>query len=374
MNHEYPTDHTIESWVADLPGRAPDRILQTVLGELPTLSQQGRLRARLRRILMTTSLPMKLAGAAVITVAATAIGVNLLRSPGVGGVLPSPAPTAAAPEASSHPSSAPWAPPAGEIAVVRTVDGNTDIYLLKTDGSVVRRLTDDRADDRAPHWSPDGSLLVFARGNEDEGQVDLYVLDVAGRTVKQLTTASGIETDGRFSPDGTRIVYEVQSVPNNGFWTMNADGSNQRRVFDTTGSDSFTNATWAADGAAIYFNRDTTGPQRTQIVRLTIASGEIVALGDDGGSSNSQFVVSADGATFAFVASRNPSGIYLMNADGSDVRFAVLGPGGPLAWSPDGAILITQPKKSPTLYFVQLDDGAAVVFSEGSSPAWRPEP
>jgi Tol biopolymer transport system component len=318
---------------------------------------------------------MKLAGAAVIAVTAAVIGLNLLlRSPAAGSVPPSPAATAGATQPSSPATSAPWTPPAGEIAVVRTVDGNTDIYLLKTDGSVVRRLTDDAADDRAPRWSPDGSRLLFARGTEGEGQVDLYVLDVARGTVERLTTASGIETDGNFSPDGTQILYEDQSAPDNGFWTMNADGSNQRRVFDTTGFDYFTNPTWSVDGAAIYFNRDTNEPQRTQIVRLTLASDEIVALGDDGGSSNGQYVVSPDGATIAFVASRNPSGIYLMNADGSDVRFAVLGPGGPLAWSPDGAILLTQPKNSPRIFFVQLDDGAAVVFSEGSSPAWRPEP
>lgn len=375
MNREHPTDHTIERWVADLPRRAPDRILQAVLAELPTLSQQGRRRARLRRTLMTTSLPLRLAGAAVIAVAVAVIGLNLLPpSPGSGGVPQSPTATPGPTRPTSPGPSASWAPPAGEIAVVRTVDGNTDIYLLKGDGSVVRRLTDDPAEDRAPRWSPDGNRLLFARGSEREGQVDLYVLDIASGSMEQLTTASGIETDGKFSPDGAQILYESQSAPDSGFWTMNADGSSQRRVVDTSGFDDFTNANWSADGKDIYFNRDTTAPERTQIVRLTLGSGELVALGDDGSSSNTQFAVSHDGGTIAFVSERNLRGIHLMNADGSEVRYAVDAPGGPLAWSPDGSILICQPKSSPELFLVPLDGRAAVAFAQGSSPAWRPEP
>jgi dipeptidyl aminopeptidase/acylaminoacyl peptidase len=373
MNREHPRDPNIERWVADLPGRAPDRILQTVLAELPTLSQQGRQRARLRRTLMSASTPLKLAGAAVVTVAAAGLALNFIpRSPGAGDATSSPTATKAPTLPPSPGATAPWTPPPGEIAVVRSANGNSHIYLLETDGSVARQLTDDPEGDQAPTWSPDGSRLLFARGSEGKGQLDLYVLDVARGTVEQLTTASGIETDGKFSPDGTQIVYEDQSAPDNGFWTMNADGSNPRRVFDTTGSDSFTNATWSADGAAVLFNRDTTGPQRTQIVRLTLAANEIVALGDDGSSSNGQFVVSPDGQTIAFVASRYPSGVYLMNADGSDVRFAVLAPGGPVAWSPDGSILVSQQKNASNLYFVPLDGRAPIAFTEGSSPAWRP--
>jgi hypothetical protein len=94
MNRRDTTNDIIERWVADLPRRAPDRILESVLAELPGLSQQGRRRARLRRILLPASLPLKLAGAALIAVAVAVAGLNLPRMPGVGGDNPSPDATA----------------------------------------------------------------------------------------------------------------------------------------------------------------------------------------------------------------------------------------------------------------------------------------
>jgi hypothetical protein len=114
MNRQDETNDTIERWIADLPPRAPDQVLETVLAELPSLSQQGRLRARLRRTLMSASLPLKLIGAAVIAVAIALVGLNVLpRSSGVGSVAPSPG-SSAVPSASIRPSAIPY-PLAGSL-------------------------------------------------------------------------------------------------------------------------------------------------------------------------------------------------------------------------------------------------------------------
>jgi Tol biopolymer transport system component len=119
---------------------------------------------------------------------------------------------------------------------------------------------------------------------------------------------------------------------------MKADGSDQRRVLDTKGADTYSNARWSADGASIYFNGVATGPERIQIFRLHIASGDIEPIGDDGQSDNSSFVVSHDGGTIAFLGRRAPGGIFLMDTDGSDVRHiaGTVPDEGPVSWAPDG--------------------------------------
>jgi len=107
MNRQDKTNDIIERWIADLPPRAPDRVLETVLADLPSLSQQGRLSARLRRTLMPASLPLKLVGAVVIAVAIALVALNVLpRSSGVGSV--SPAPDSTAPTDSVGPSAIPY--------------------------------------------------------------------------------------------------------------------------------------------------------------------------------------------------------------------------------------------------------------------------
>ena len=50
-------------------------------------------------------------------------------------------------------------PDGRRVAVSRTVQGNTDIWLL--DGTRTSRFTFDAALDRFPIWSPDGSRIVF---------------------------------------------------------------------------------------------------------------------------------------------------------------------------------------------------------------------
>ena len=74
--------------------------------------------------------------------------------------------------------------PLGEIVFASDRDGDYDIYVMNSDGSDVRQLTNNDAYDGYPVWSPDGSKIAFlsSRDNRDN-QWSLYVMDADGSNV-----------------------------------------------------------------------------------------------------------------------------------------------------------------------------------------------
>src|SRR5919198_164069 len=59
-----------------------------------------------------------------------------------------------------------WSPDGRRIAFVSRRDGRSHIYVMRPNGTGVRRLTDSAADDESPTWSPDGRRIAFSRGGE----------------------------------------------------------------------------------------------------------------------------------------------------------------------------------------------------------------
>lgn len=53
------------------------------------------------------------------------------------------------------------APDGRMIALIRTVDGNRDVWLMDTARPALRRFTSDPGADTGPVWSPDGNRIVF---------------------------------------------------------------------------------------------------------------------------------------------------------------------------------------------------------------------
>lgn len=96
------------------------------------------------------------------------------------------------------------------------------------------RLTDLTSDSR-PRYSPDGSKIVF-QSNRD-GQSEIYVMNSNGTGQTRLTNNPAWDTAPAWSPDGTKILFtSLRDDPMNpALYLMNADGSSQTRL--TTGSD-----------------------------------------------------------------------------------------------------------------------------------------
>ena len=117
-------------------------------------------------------------------------------------------------------------PDGRRAAVQRTVQGNTDIWIL--DGTRTSRFTFDAAVDREPIWSPDGSRIVFHSNRK--GQFDLYQKSSSGTGSEELLLESpqgAVPTD--WSPNGRFILYD--SILNSDLWVLPLEGDRKPWVF-----------------------------------------------------------------------------------------------------------------------------------------------
>jgi Tol biopolymer transport system component len=83
-----------------------------------------------------------------------------------------------------------------------------DIFVIKTDGTEQRQLTNDIHRNRSPRWSPDGKRIAFYSNRS--GRYEVWTIAPDGSGLQQLTYTSG----GRavypvWSPDGARLAYRV---------------------------------------------------------------------------------------------------------------------------------------------------------------------
>ena len=96
-----------------------------------------------------------------------------------------------------------WSPDGSRIAFVSARDEYgtcffhdcvgfaPELYVMNADGTAQRRLTQTKAYDVAPSWSPDGSRLVFARLENERGDFALYVIAADGGSARQIVGGDG---------------------------------------------------------------------------------------------------------------------------------------------------------------------------------------
>jgi len=371
MTEDRSIERRLSAWLEDeAPAELPDRVFEAAFAR----SRITRRRSAVLwwRPLMTRNQTATLAvGAAAIVVLVA--GALLLpgRGPSTGGVpSPQPTPTTAAratfnPSASLVPLSL-----TGQVAFARTIDGNSDIYVLNLNRSGLVRLTTDPGEDAAPAWSPDGTRLLFTRGS-GEGR-DVFVMDADGSNLTQLTHSPEGEDSAAFSPDGTRIAFTRYVDPDFfDMWVMDADGSNQRRVWHKDGAFA-SGPRWTADGKALLFNEDE-GVTGIDIVRVDVATGALTPVAA-APADDSSFSVSADGSRIAFQSDRSPGGMFLMNVDGTNVQHLVgdWDKGYPSTWSPDAKYLMYEEPRTSRLFLVPIDGGDPIFWTDGRMPVWRP--
>jgi Tol biopolymer transport system component len=279
----------------------------------------------------------------------------------------------------------------GKIAFVsfREPGGSGDIYFMEADGSRQTRLTDHPANDVAPVWSPDGSLIAFQsdRDNIGSGRPDIYVMNADGSNVRRLTTHPADDEAPEWSPDGTKIAFNSSRDDRPGgvrqLYVMNADGSGQTRL--TFGNSVQPKLSWSPDGSKIAFaSFDGPLPDINRIFTINVSNGTVspltsVTLPETHNSPD----WSPDGRQLAFTRSLSGAGgsaeVYVVNADGSSPRNLTnnsVDDSFP-EWSPDGSAIAFQSfRDGPSeIYWMYPDGSGQTNLTKNAaadfSPSWQ---
>ncbi len=168
--------------------------------------------------------------------------------------------------------SEPAVSPDGEhFAFVRWSSGQADIYVARLDGSDVRRVTKDPAQDSQPAWSPDGRFIVFS--SRRSGGRDLYVLDVSGQTPpRRLTDLPGQELEPDWSPDGKLIVFTVVDKRKMSLGIVPAAGG-AVELYDPVRRAEESDACWLPSGARLAVVLDSDGRGELGVLRIDQENG-----------------------------------------------------------------------------------------------------
>jgi len=130
-----------------------------------------------------------------------------------------------------------WSPDGKQVAFSSYRDGNWEIYAVQADGTDLVRLTNDPATDFSPSWSPDGTRLLFM--SRRRGDADLFVLDLATSKLAQLTRSKRDEYEPAWSPDREWIAFVTQMDDQSDIWVMHADGSDPVNLTQSRYADDF---------------------------------------------------------------------------------------------------------------------------------------
>jgi eukaryotic-like serine/threonine-protein kinase len=101
------------------------------------------------------------------------------------------------------------------IAYNAYVGGNEDLFVMRIDGTEIRRLTEDPYRDRAPAWFPDGQRIAFY--SDRSGSYEIWTIRADGSGLQQMTHSGGGLNLPIFSPDGKKMtVVDLQR----GWWIV----------------------------------------------------------------------------------------------------------------------------------------------------------
>ncbi|MBT5378994.1 MAG: M28 family peptidase [Opitutae bacterium] len=115
-----------------------------------------------------------------------------------------------------------------------------ELYIMKADGSELRRLTNTPGYDGGPFFSADGKKICWRRFSEDHTTAEIYTMNIDGTDEKKLTAMERLSWAPYFHPSGDYLIFATNKhgFANFELYVVGSDGKSEPiRVTNASGFD-----------------------------------------------------------------------------------------------------------------------------------------
>jgi Tol biopolymer transport system component/DNA-binding winged helix-turn-helix (wHTH) protein len=195
------------------------------------------------------------------------------------------------------------------LAYVRTNIEQSSVWRLDRNGAKTQRsrLMSSTRRDFTTALSPDGQNLVFS--SIRSGQTEIWMSRTDGSNLRRLTSGGGKEP--RWSPDGKRVVFVSSRSGQSDIYVLSVDSGSAQRL--TSDAATHLKPSWSRDGRYIYFSSDRTG--RPQIWKAPVEGGDPLPITRRGAL---YAVESFDGKSIYFTTDGVPAEVWQTTVNGGE--------------------------------------------------------
>jgi Tol biopolymer transport system component len=202
------------------------------------------------------------------------------------------------------------------IAFTSVLDGDYEIYLIKTDGSGMKQLTYNFAQDTQPAWSPNGQYITFSsdRDGSSAWNSDIFIMRSDGTGITNLTKTLVVNEYSSFwSYDSKKIGFTSDTDGFADYYVMNVDGTGIRLMDDYE----YFDFKWPGEYGDYYVYEAFDGNYDILLDFFDNPKGGVNLTNNIANDRCPSW--SPDGKKIVFVSDRDFNNeIYIMNADGTN--------------------------------------------------------
>lgn len=228
-----------------------------------------------------------------------------------------------------------WSPDGSRIAFISNKRGRPKVWVMDADGTNPFEVNPDSDYlESDPEWSRDGKRILYVQNVQYTlpapgscgscPHEEIFVVDLASRARTRLTTNTYRNLEPIESPDGSEIAYLHAERSNDccnatDIWIMSSDGSNQRKLIATPGQYDWL-FDWSPSGMISFTTDVSPGNSEMFILDMTQAPALQTRLSDNS-YPDSPLAFSPDGSMLLY--SSRESGkldLWIRSLEGSTKR------------------------------------------------------